>query len=269
MEGKSDCGFTNYKKLFSKHVHEQFFLKKHMSTIDYEMRQRDKEIFENQSHFVRKYEHVLNPLCNRTKRLSCGDIYNNEVRPKKTPNIGIRRRSFHCVSQKRRPSFIRMNSFVEPPVDFPYSYNEWHDKVEHGSYEESGFDPREVRRESLLNSLDSKSNDTESIIVKHQKNKGNRDKEKMCGDNSESSKKGKKSTSNDKFKHNKDKFDMLVKQMSEDLNNSSPRPRLPNIDIHPKKPAMSRKSSYRSSLYVDTCTSPRIDEWLSSHLQQP
>lgn len=229
MEGKPECGFTDYKKLFSKHVHEQFFLKQHMSSIDHEMRQKGKEILEKQLYFTKKYDHVLRPSCSKSKRMSCGDIPTDDVTPEKSisPDMPTRRKSFNCVSQKHRPSVIRMTSFLEPPVDFPYSYNEWHDRVGNGSYDESGNDPKIIRRESLLCSLDNPKKHIESS-QNRQKRKENTDKKMSTRINDKTDFK----TSNDKYERNKQRFDLLVRQVSEDCANFSPRERLSSIDRH-------------------------------------
>ena len=156
----NDSGVTNYKKLFNKHVHEQFFLKKHMNKIDYEMRQRDKEISESQVKFAKKYKqfiglrnkHKRNNNDNDLRRSSCSDI--PEIDDKHKP----RKQSIDLkFTSQRRTSLvekIRKNSFVEPPVDFPYSFPIWHAKVDHGTIEDDGSDPRELRRDNLLLSLD-------------------------------------------------------------------------------------------------------------------
>jgi len=156
----NDSGVTNYKKLFNKHVHEQFFLKKHMNQIDYEMRQRDKEISESQVKFAKKYkkfiglrnnEHKRNNNDNGLRRSSCSDIPEIDDKKPRKQSIDLK------FTSQRRTSVvekIRKNSFVEPPVDFPYSFPIWHAKVDHGTIEDDGSDPRELRRDNLLLSLD-------------------------------------------------------------------------------------------------------------------
>ena len=151
---------TNYKKLFFKHVHEQFFLKKQVHKIDYEREQRDRQILEEKAVFVKRYKKFLLPRNdsvgrNKSRRSSCGDVQLLERETKHRLSNNDRTKSLQ-IPRRRRQSVveIKRNNYLEPPVDFPYSFPEWHNRVDEGSFEDTGAtDPREIHKEQLLKSL--------------------------------------------------------------------------------------------------------------------
>lgn len=156
----NDSSVTNYRKLYNKHVHERFFLKKHMSKIDDEMRQKQREIADTQLSFVRKYKQLIvqkdcKPKSVNSRRFSCGDISQMEIKNNKNIFTPENRESSLKVPFTRRAStaLIRKNSFMEPPIDFPYSFTQWHERVDHGTFADDGLDPRVKRKDLFLKSL--------------------------------------------------------------------------------------------------------------------
>ncbi|CAC5393992.1 unnamed protein product [Mytilus coruscus] len=156
----NESSATNYRKLYNKHVHERFFLKKHMGKIDDEMRQKQREISDTQLSFVRKYKQLIVQKDGKTasrnnRRYSCGDISQIEIKNNKNKSTHETRDSRLKVPFDRRASIavIRKNSFVEPPIDFPYSFTQWHERVDHGTFADDGLDPRDKRKDQFLKSL--------------------------------------------------------------------------------------------------------------------
>lgn len=253
---KPDCGITDYKKLFNKHVHEQFFLKKHMSTINYEMRRKDKEISGDQLNFVKKYKKYITINQNKrtgnkiNRRYSCSDLskIGNEKASKITISpIEKQRIDLKLQPRRRNSATVRKNSYIAPPIDFPYSYPQWHERVDNGAYADDGSDPRDLRRENLLQSLDREGTNSSSDIdenclekIKTLDTNGNN----SLFTRSHSWTPAGNVTSSKKFEDNKDRFNTLIKRVGND--DKSKRQRLPSIDEKMWSPHCSLTNSNNS-----------------------
>ncbi|CAC5393991.1 unnamed protein product [Mytilus coruscus] len=204
------------------------------------MRRKDKEISGDQLNFVRKYKKYLTINQNKrtgnkiNRRYSCSDL--SKIGNEKANKMAIsptekQRIDLKLPIRTLNSATVRKNSYIAPPIDFPYSYPEWHERVDNSAYADDGSDPRDLRKENLLQSLDREERNSPSKIDENclEKTKTlDRSGNNCLFTRSHSWTPVGNSTSNKTFEDNRDRFNMLIKRVGN--NDKSGRQRLPSID---------------------------------------